>query len=874
MNKKVKALVGSALAIAMSMSVAAAGTFALFTDKAEVNVAITAGKVDVEAAVNNFKIYSMDRECANNTFENLGSASLDGNKIILTNITPGDKVVFDLNLSSGSNVKTKVRTVIYETGADDGLLKGLKVTVNGVEANLTNGAIESAWETVDPNDTLDKTMTVSIELPVEAGNEYQEKVAELRFVIEAVQWNAEVESNTSEKKIVINSVADFVEFADSVNAGNAYSGWNVFLNTNIDLDGANWAPINGFKGTFNGQGYEVSDFVVNVDGNFAGLFGKAHGNITNLSVDNAYIAGKHWVGGIVGYNYGSVTKCSVTNSTIVGADATLNDGDKVGGIVGQIMEKGQGTAGYTVSDNTVKNVTLVANRDVGGIAGALARANNVKELERNTVENVDIYYQVDKSYEEAGAIISQRQAVTVSDTNKATNVTITKLNEGTVVVAHKQDLLALSNQKIEGTVELIADIDLEGADFAPIAAAYGKSLTVNGNGHTIKNVNIVDAYHNSLNSHAMFYAYTNSTLTINDLVIEKAVVKALKDVAGYTRNYGAAVVVGYADGGSTVNLNNVDVINCSVENDTDEAALYVAYVTGNVNMTDCDTTGCTVVGAVDTDDKTSVGIGHLNGGKAVLTNCTKDITTDGWADRNDGLLIVDGVAICNKDANVNTALAAGYTEVYLNAGTYAFNANGINGLVINGTKEAVIVHTLEGEGGADYSFKDSTVIMNGVTIKNNQGVSYPGYAYAKITFNKCTFDGTYGTYADTTFNECTFNVAGDAYNLWTWGALNVKVDGCTFNSDGKAILLYGQVNTTLTVENCKFYDNGGLSDLKAAIEIGDDYNKSYNLIVNNTVVYGYEINDKGIVTGTTLWANKNSMGTDKLNVVVDGVDVY
>ena len=78
----------------------------------------------------------------------------------------------------------------------------------------------------------------------------------------------------------------------------------------------------------------------------------------------------------------------------------------------------------------------------------------------------------------------------------------------------------------------------------------------------------------------------------------------------------------------------------------------------------------------------------------------------------------------------------------------------------------------------------------------------------------------------------------------------------------------------MTINDCVFNDNGGLADLKAAIEIGNDYNSSYELIVNNTVVNGYEINDKGINTGTTLWANKNSMGQDKLNVVVDGVDVY
>lgn len=78
----------------------------------------------------------------------------------------------------------------------------------------------------------------------------------------------------------------------------------------------------------------------------------------------------------------------------------------------------------------------------------------------------------------------------------------------------------------------------------------------------------------------------------------------------------------------------------------------------------------------------------------------------------------------------------------------------------------------------------------------------------------------------------------------------------------------------LTVNGCTFNDTGVLPDLKAAIEIGNDYNKSYELIVNDTTVNGYEINDKGINTGSTLWANKNSMGKDKLNVVVNGLDVY
>jgi len=88
------------------------------------------------------------------------------------------------------------------------------------------------------------------------------------------------------------------------------------------------------------------------------------------------------------------------------------------------------------------------------------------------------------------------------------------------------------------------------------------------------------------------------------------------------------------------------------------------------------------------------------------------------------------------------------------------------------------------------------------------------------------------------------------------------------------MLLYGQANTKLTINNCTFNDNGGLDVKKAAIEIGDDYGSSYELIVNNTVVNGFAINDKGISTGTELWGNKNSMPKDRLSVTVDGKVVY
>ena len=230
---------------------------------------------------------------------------------------------------------------------------------------------------------------------------------------------------------------------------------------------------------------------------------------------------------------------------------------------------------------------------------------------------------------------------------------------------------------------------------------------------------------------------------------------------------------------------------------------------------------------------------------------------------------------------LKTALNNKASVILLKNGEYNWSGTGHNGTaqtvsLYGESKDVVLYHTNEGEGNTDYDFDGYNVNFYGLTISGEKnGASYPGWARMSATYNDCVIKQTYGLYAGShTFNYCTLNVTGDQYNIWTWGAENATFNNCTFNSDGKAVLLYGTANTKLTINNCLFNDNGGLADKKAAVEIGNDYNKSYELIVNNTKVNGYEINDKGISTGTTLWGNKNSMGTDKLNVVVDGVDVY
>ena len=244
----------------------------------------------------------------------------------------------------------------------------------------------------------------------------------------------------------------------------------------------------------------------------------------------------------------------------------------------------------------------------------------------------------------------------------------------------------------------------------------------------------------------------------------------------------------------------------------------------------------------------------------------------------------NGNYIASSNEGITNAISDGATTINLTQGNYVIpsSAKGKTLTIIGtGTPEDVkVAVTKVGSGGenCDYGLDGSTVTFESITITTNSS-TYIGYARCNGTYKNCVINGTYTLYGDSKFERCTFNVSGDVYNIWTWGAKNMEFDRCTFNSDGKALLLYQEGTNTvnLTVKSCIFNDNGGLTSKKAAIEIGDapyGATPTYNVTVSGTTVNGYEINNEGFNTGTTLWGNKNSMPAERLNVTIDGVNVY
>ena len=206
-----------------------------------------------------------------------------------------------------------------------------------------------------------------------------------------------------------------------------------------------------------------------------------------------------------------------------------------------------------------------------------------------------------------------------------------------------------------------------------------------------------------------------------------------------------------------------------------------------------------------------------------------------------------------------------------NEGTKARNIT----FVGDGTQTVdVITEAVSAEGGQLNYQRGSTFTFENVTVQAGEG-NFDGIVCDELVYRNCTIKGKLALYGKATFINCTFdNTMANQYSIWTWGGTDVTFEGCTFNTNGKAILLYGQATaekpTDLVVNNCTFNDRKSGAAGKAAIEVGNDYNATYTLTVNNATVNGFAA---GKNTGSTLWANKNSMDAAHLTVTIDGAKV-
>ncbi len=146
--------------------------------------------------------------------------------------------------------------------------------------------------------------------------------------------DAEGEEEVPQEVVEINSVDDFLSFANQCFIDSWSANKRVLLNADIDLTGTDFEAIPVFAGTFQGQGHTISGFSYKGSGYVAGLFRyiEKSGVVEDLKLKGDVIASdeKECIGSLCGVNYGTIKKCSfqgnVSGKTTVGGLVGVNEG--------------------------------------------------------------------------------------------------------------------------------------------------------------------------------------------------------------------------------------------------------------------------------------------------------------------------------------------------------------------------------------------------------------------------------------------------------------------------------------------------------------------------------------------------------------------
>lgn len=204
---KKKVLLTSVMTIVLCMCLIAGSTYALFTSTSKLDVSVESGKVNMLANIESRKLWSVEADpnatekivdenghiykyvdrTPEGFFTNGGDAEFKDAVLTMERVTPGDKVSFTLTGANTSNVSIQYRYIIECLGGYE-LMSGFNVYIDGVKYESLN-SYTTAWAPLAAETDM-ADVAIEIELPVTAGNEYQDLKSDIRITVEAIQGNA------------------------------------------------------------------------------------------------------------------------------------------------------------------------------------------------------------------------------------------------------------------------------------------------------------------------------------------------------------------------------------------------------------------------------------------------------------------------------------------------------------------------------------------------------------------------------------------------------------------------------------------------------------------------------------------------------------
>ena len=188
--------------------------------------------------------------------------------------------------------------------------------------------------------------------------------------------------------VAISTKDEFYDLAQGVTTSNALTIYN--LKNDLDFTGYEWKENESpkaFSGTFNGNGYTISNVVVSsAEQKQSNMFYKLeNATIMNVNFANIKITNQNETGKLIGIigamNGGNLSHINMTNITVIGEGTPkANSSTCVGALVGQMIG-GVNYVDHVTLTNDENQVLHAGNKYVGGIVGNIQMDSGVDELE-------------------------------------------------------------------------------------------------------------------------------------------------------------------------------------------------------------------------------------------------------------------------------------------------------------------------------------------------------------------------------------------------------------------------------------------------------------------------------------------------------------
>lgn len=239
----------------------------------------------------------------------------------------------------------------------------------------------------------------------------------------------------------IENGKDLACFAKSVNEGNTYENEyvaltndiilneNVIVNDELNEDISNfniWTPAGNeytkyFSGEFNGNNHLISGIYINDTGTYRGLFGNVkNATIKNLGINNFYVKGSSYVGGLAGYSMDNLTIDNIKSNGQVESQFAA------GGMIGYANSSADNT--IVKMENSQNRSSVKSSSSVGGLIGFINQKNTEIKKSSN-------YGKITSSSSYGGGIIGQNVSgnLNIKDVYNTGTVEGTAYNMGGII---------------------------------------------------------------------------------------------------------------------------------------------------------------------------------------------------------------------------------------------------------------------------------------------------------------------------------------------------------------------------------------------------------------------------------------------------------